>query len=155
LALNLRMLLSSAFIVPSFKDKVLTMTKLIWHIDRAKFQFEDEADYESWKADPQVFFEFSPSSADDAGENIFVDPFEIEIYEQVTEPNSKVAIIFEGDGPVVSAWVAVDIETTEEFDQESFDEWSSDGGGWYAGSISLGDFDAHVTEDDGGDWRIG
>ena len=131
------------------------MTKLVWHIDRAKFKFEEAEDYEGWKANPEVFFEFSPSSADDAGSHLFADAYDIEVYEKVLEPASKVAVTFEEEGPIISAWVAVEITTTDDFDEEAFEEWASDNGGWYAGSISLGDFDAHIIEDDGGDWRVG
>ena len=42
------------------------------------------------------------------------------------------------DVPLISAWEAFSAETTEDFDQDSFDEWASDGGGWYTGSISWG-----------------
>jgi len=131
------------------------MTKLVWHIDRAKFLFEDPKDYTEWKKSPDIFFEFSPSSADETGENLFSEAYDIEIYEQVTEPKSKISITLNDDGPIISAWVTVDVDTTEDFDEDSFIEWSTESGGWYAGSISLGDFDASITEDDGGDWRLG
>ncbi|NRP16363.1 hypothetical protein [Marinobacterium sp. xm-a-152] len=64
------------------------MTKLIWHIDRAKFQFQYEAEYQSWRPDPQVFFELGSSSADDVGAKIFVGLFGIKIYEHVSNLNA-------------------------------------------------------------------
>ena len=131
------------------------MTKLVWHIDRAKFEFENVSDIEEWKSNPDVFFEFSPSSADEPGDDLFVDVYDIEIYQKIEGNNSKVNFKVEDDRVIVSAWVTVDVETTEDFNEESFSEWADELGGWYSASISLGDFDATITEDDGGEWRIG
>lgn len=131
------------------------MTQLIWHIDRAKFEFEDANDLSEWMKNPEVFFEFSPSSADEPGEELFEDVFDMEIYQKVEGGASKVSFTVEDGHAIVSAWVAIDVETSEDFDEESFSEWAEEYGGWYSASISLGDFDATITEDDGGEWRIG
>lgn len=130
------------------------MTKLIWHIDRAKFVFDNKDDFMKWQENPEIFFEFSPSSADEPGEELFEDVYDIEIYRKVDDEESKVSFTVEADGVTVSAWVAISIETTEDFNEESFSEWAEDFGGWYSASISLGDFEASITEDDGGDFRI-
>lgn len=130
------------------------MTKLIWHIDRAKFVFDNEDDFKKWQEDPEIFFEFSPTSADEPGEELFEDVYDIEIYRKVDDEESKVSFTVEADGVVVSAWIAINIETTEDFDEEGFSEWAEDFGGWYSASISLGDFEASIIEDDGGDFRI-
>mgnify|MGYP000285966248 CR=1 FL=1 len=130
------------------------MTKLIWHIDRAKFVFDNEDDFKKWQEDPEIFFEFSPTSADEPGEELFEDVYDIEIYRKVDDEESKVSFTVEADGVLVSAWIAINIETTEDFDEESFSEWAEDFGGWYSASISLGDFEASIIEDDGGDFRI-
>jgi len=47
------------------------MTQLVWHIDRAKFEFENVTDIDEWKNNPKVFFEFFPSSADEPGDDLF------------------------------------------------------------------------------------
>ena len=61
----------------------------------------------------------------------------------------------EDDGPVISAWVAVQVQTTEDFDDDALQEWASEEAGWASASIYLSDVDATITEDDGGDWRVG
>ena len=130
------------------------MTKLIWHIDRAKFVFDNQDDFTKWQENPEIFFEFSPTSADEPGEDLFEDVYDIEIYRKVDDEESKTSFTVEADGVVVSAWIAIHIETTEDFDEERFSEWAEDFGGWYSASISLGDFEASIIEDDGGDFRI-
>ena len=131
------------------------MTKLIWHIDRAKFSFDDASEYESWKAGQKVRFEWSPSAADSAGENLFEDAYDIEMDFEVTQPDSELKVTLEDDGPVISAWVAVQVQTTEDFDDDALQEWASEEAGWASASIYLSDVDATITEDDGGDWRLG
>ena len=37
----------------------------VWHIDRAKFVFDDPTEYETWKQEKKVFFEIDPSASDD------------------------------------------------------------------------------------------
>jgi hypothetical protein len=130
------------------------MAKLIWHIDRAKFAFDDAAEYDSWKEEQKVRFEWSPSSADSAGENLFEEAYDIEMDFEITKPDSELKVTLEDDGPVVSAWVAVEVQTTGDFDDEAFEEWASEEGGWASASIYLSDVDATITEDDGGDWRL-
>lgn len=127
---------------------------LIWHIDRAKFSFDDPADYEEWKKTKAVFFELSPSAADDMGETVFADAFEVEGGFEITPDLGKVSISLEDDGPLISAWVKVSAELVEDLDEDTLSEWSSEEGGWASCSIYLGEFDAHITEDDGGDWRF-
>jgi hypothetical protein len=128
--------------------------ELIWHIDRAKFSFDDAAEYEEWKKEKKVFFEFSPSQSDDSGESIFADASECEDDFEITLEKGKVAISLEDDGPVISAWVKVKADLVEELDEEALSEWSSEQGGWASCSIYLGPYDASITEDDGGDWRF-
>ena len=127
---------------------------LIWHIDRAKFSFDDPAEYDEWKKTKSVFFELSPSAADDMGEAVFVDASETEGDFEITPNVGKVSITLEDDGPVITAWVKVSAELVENLDQETLSEWSSEEGGWASCSIYLGEFDASIVEDDGGDWRL-
>jgi transposase-like protein len=129
-------------------------TELVWHIDRAKFSFDDPDEYEEWKKDKKVFFEFSPSQSDDFGEAVFSDPSECEDDFEVTADRGKVSITLEEDGPVVSAWVKVSAELVDDLDDEALSEWSADEGGWASCSIYLGPYDASISEDDGGDWRF-
>jgi len=129
--------------------------KLVWHIDRAKFEFSDPAEIDTWETNPVVNFEFSPAESDDGGESVFVDADAASNYFALDADNSKYTYAREGDHLVVSAWVRVDVEVTEEFDEEMLDEWASENGGWASCSIDLGeDVDAFISEDDGGDWRI-
>ena len=127
---------------------------LIWHIDRAKFNFEDSSDYEEWKKTKSVFFEFSPSASDDMGEAIFVDANDVEDDFEVTNENGTLSISLEEDGPLISAWVKVSAELVDDLDEEALSDWSADEGGWASCSIYLGDFDAQIVEDDGGEWRL-
>jgi transposase-like protein len=127
---------------------------LVWHIDRAKFSFDDADEYEEWKKEKKVFFEFSPSQSDDSGEAVFADASECEDDFEVTGDRGKVSITLEDDGPVVSAWVKVSADLAEDLDEETLSEWSSDQGGWASCSIHLGPYDASISEDDGGDWRF-
>jgi transposase-like protein len=126
---------------------------LVWHIDRAKFSFDDADEYEEWKEEKKVFFEFSPSQSDDLGESVFADAAECDDDFEVTADRGKVSITLEEDGPVVSAWVKVGADLAEDLDEETLSEWSSDQGGWASCSIHLGPYDASISEDDG-DWRL-
>ena len=130
------------------------MKKLLWHIDRAAFRFENPDDYDTWKIEKKVFFEFSPSHSDDAGDELFESPEKQETHFEVTEENGEVSITLEDEGPVITAWVLVEAAITENFNEEFLEEWSSDMGGWASSTIDLGEYEAVIVEDDGGDWRI-
>ena len=127
---------------------------LIWHIDRAKFYFDDPEEYEAWKKDKKVFFEFSPSQSDDCGQSVFADAGESGDYFEVTPDRGVISISLEDDGPEVSAWVQIKAKLIDELDEETLSTWSGDEGGWASCSISLGPYDAFITEDYGGDWRL-
>lgn len=127
---------------------------LIWHIDRAKFVFDNPEDYDEWKKTKSVFFELSPSASDDMGETVFVDASEVEVSYEITGDLGKVSITLEDDGPIISAWVKVSAELVEDLDEETLMEWSSEQGGWASCTIYLGEYDASIIEDDGGDWRL-
>lgn len=127
---------------------------LVWHIDRAKFVFDDPNEYEEWKETQKVFFELSPSQADDFGDAVFADPGEAEDDFEVTPNLGTISITLEDDGPLVSAWVKVKADLVEDVDAESLSDWSNDEGGWASCSIYLGPYDASIVEDDGGDWRL-
>jgi len=135
------------------EDDIPTPTA-IWHIDRAKFVFSDPAEYKQWKKDKKVFFEFSPSNSDDGGEAVFADAETADEDFEVTEDRGLVKIKLEKDGPVITAWVGVLAETVEELDQEMLTDWANDQGGWACSTIHLGEFEASIVEDDGGDWRL-
>lgn len=130
--------------------------KLIWHIDRAIFEVGDPNELSAWSKDPVINFEFSPDQSDDRGESVFANAGDISDYFKVSEENGSKFIYELNDNEViVSAWVSVDVEVTEEFDEDVLDEWSSEQGGWASCSIDLGeDVDAYIAEDDGGEWRI-
>lgn len=127
---------------------------LIWHIDRAKFVFSDPSEYREWKKEKKVFFEFSPANSDDGGEAVFVDPDTAEDDFEITEDRGVVKIKLEKDGPLITVWVGVTAPTVNDLDEELLNEWANDQGGWASCSIHLGDFDATIDSDDGGDWRF-
>ena len=77
------------------------MATIIWHIDRAKFSFDDNSEYEQWKSEKKVFFEFTPSQADDGGDAIFPDAGEIETWFEVTEKNGMLKIFLEEEVGVI------------------------------------------------------
>ena len=127
---------------------------LIWHIDRAKFVFSDPSEYKDWKKEKRVYFELSPTGADDSGEAVFCDAESASNDFEVTEECGLVKIKLEKDGPLITAWVLVSAETVDGLDADALSEWASDEGGWASCSIHLGEFDASIEEDDGGDWRL-
>lgn len=135
-------------------DDTAVSPALIWHIDRAKFSFSDPSEYKEWKKEKKVFFEFSPTGADDGGEAVFVDPDSAEDDFEVNESRGTIKVNLEKDGPVITAWVGVDAETVDGLDEDTLSDWANDQGGWASCSIHLGDFDASIEEDDGGDWRF-
>ena len=127
---------------------------LIWHIDRAQFKFDKSNDYETWKESKKVFFEFSPTQADDFGDELFINPSNQGAYFEITEDNGKLIISLEKTGPVITAWVQVKTQVNDEFDEDHLLEWADELGGWASSTIDLGGFEASIIGDDGGDWRL-
>ena len=125
----------------------------IWHIDRAKFLFEDASEYEAWKKEKKVYFEMDPSGSDDGGEKLFDDPSDGYAEFEIDDNNGNVSISLDDDGPVITAWVKWSPNLRDGVGEDEVLEWGADMGGWYAGTISLGDVDASISEDDGGDIR--
>lgn len=128
---------------------------LIWHIDSAQFEFNTPDDYEVWKESKKVFFEFSPAEADDFGEDLFIDPENQGTHFEITEDNGNLKIDLGEKGPIITAWVQVSAKVNDEFDEDHLLEWAAEFGGWASSTIDLGEFEASITEDDGGDWRLG
>ena len=126
----------------------------VWHIDRAKFSFEDQEEYLAWQANKSVFFEIDPSASDDGGEDIFENPEDAATEFEVNAENGKVSISLEEDGPIISAWVQWSPNLAEGIGEDEVVEWGQDMAGWESGSIYLGDVDASIVEDDGGDIRV-
>lgn len=128
---------------------------LIWHINRAKFEFSDPSDIHVWENNPVINFEFSPAESDDGGDAVFSDPESSANYFSLDSNNSKYSFSREDEHLIVSAWVRVAVDVVDDFDGDLLDEWSSENGGWASSTIDLGeDVDASIIEDDGGDWRI-
>lgn len=125
----------------------------VWHIDRAKFLFEDASEYEAWKKEKKVYFEMDPSGSDDGGEELFDDPSDGYAEFEIDDSNGNVSISLDDDGPVITAWVKWSPNLRDGVGEDEVLEWGADMGGWYAGTISLGDVDASISEDDGGDIR--
>ena len=129
--------------------------ELIWHIDRAQFAFEDPDEYEEWKRNKKIFFEFSPGQADDFGEDLFDDSEGQSTHFEITDHNGKVSVDLAENGPVITVWVNVSVTVNDDFDEERLIEWSDEMGGWASSTIDLGEYEAVITQDDGGDWRVG
>ena len=128
---------------------------LIWHINRAKFEFSDPSDVDVWENNPVLNFEFSPAQSDDGGVAVFSDPESSANYFSLDSNNGKYSFSREGEHLIVSVWVRVAVDVVDDFDGDVLDEWSSENGGWASCTIDLGeDVDASIIEDDGGDWRI-
>ena len=127
---------------------------LVWHIDRARFEFSDPSEIEEWQKTKQVNFEFSPSESDDGGESVFVDPANSGDYFSVTPDKGELKIEIEESAVVISAWVKVEAEVVDDLDEDILGEWEAEYAGHACATIDLGDADAYITEDDGGDWRI-
>lgn len=135
-------------------DAEVPAPTLIWHIDRARFTFSEPDEYKEWQKEKKVFFDFSPASSDDGGETVFLEPNSAEEDFEITEDRGLVKITLEKDGPLITAWVGVTAELTEGLDEETLNDWAYEQGGWASCSIHLGDFEATIEEDDGGDWRF-
>lgn len=130
------------------------MTHFIWHIDRAKFDFEDRRDYESWQDERKIFFQIDPSLSDAPVLQLFRPPdWGYEEFE-LTSENSKTAIGLGESGPIISAWILWQPELQANVALQDVLDWAAELAGWQSGSLSLGDFEATLTEDDGGDVRI-
>jgi len=96
------------------------------------------------------FFELDPFNADDRGKDLFEDPKDGFAYFEVNETNGALSITLEDDGPVISAWIGWDPKLREGIENEDVLRWSEETGGWFSGTINLGNFEASITEDDGG-----
>lgn len=129
------------------------MTNLVWHIHRAKFVFDDTNEYEAWKKTKTVRFEMDPTMSDDGGDEILADPENSAIDIEVTDDVGKVSVSLEEDGPAITAWVKWSPSLADGVSEDEVIEWGDDMGGWAAGSIYLGEYDATITEDDGGGIR--
>ena len=125
----------------------------VWHIKRAKFLFEDASEYEAWKKEKKVYFEMDPSGSDDGGEELFDDPSDGYAEFEIDDTKGNVSISLDDDGPVITAWVKWSPKLRDGVSEDEVLEWGADMGGWYAGTISLSDVDASISEDDGGDLR--
>ena len=103
---------------------------LIWHINRAKFEFSDPSDIDVWENNPVINFEFSPAESDDGGDAVFSDPESSANYFSLDSNNSKYSFSREDEHLIVSAWVRVAVDVVDDFDGDLLDEWSSENGGW-------------------------
>lgn len=128
--------------------------KIIWSISKAKFHFENIDEFRKWKRHKKVFFQFSPSSSDDRGQGLFVDPLTSSDDFEISGENGEIRIALEDSGPVVSARVTVEVALRPGVDDEAMASWSSEKGGWFGSTIYLGPYDAWITEDQGGDWQL-
>ena len=100
-----------------------------------------------------MHFEMDPSGSDDGGEKLFDDPSDGYAEFEIDDNNGNVSISLDDDGPVITAWVKWSPNLRDGVGEDEVLEWGADMGGWYAGTISLGDVDASISEDDGGDIR--
>ena len=81
---------------------------IVWHIDNAVFNFDDESGRNSWVAGgKKVSFEFDPSNSDDGGDALFDDPSAASQYFELNTNNSVLQIIEEADSVRISAWIDI------------------------------------------------
>lgn len=128
------------------------MAQLIWHIDRANFQFAEALDRENWiNSDKPIWFEFAPENSDDGAESIMGSASSQ--YFDLTAQNSKLLIDVSENEVCISAWVRLNAELRDDIVSENFIEWAEDKGGWACATIMLSGADAYITEDSGGEFR--
>lgn len=127
---------------------------LVWHIDRARFVFQDAADYAAWTQDKKVFFRFCPTASDDKGASVFADPANAEDDFEITPDRGNLLIRLEEQGPVISAWVEVTANLVPDLTEDALSIWSSEMGGWITSIIHLGDEHPTTDSDGGGEWRL-
>jgi hypothetical protein len=127
---------------------------LEWSIERLRFRFDNIDDYEDWKKERRVFFHFSPSSSDDRGESLFVDPEKSSDDFEISPENGEVKIDLEEAGPVITVRVFVEVALRPGVDDEAIASWAREKGGWFGSTIHLGLYDVQTTHDEGGDWEL-
>jgi hypothetical protein len=127
---------------------------LIWHIKGARFRFDDPVAYGAWTDEKKVYFSFNPTFSDDKGAAVFWDAKTAAGYFEITEDRGTLSIALGEDGPVITAWVKVRAELVEGVDGDALSAWSSEQGGWATAIIDLGQYEAELHWDDGGDWRL-
>jgi hypothetical protein len=127
---------------------------LVWHIDRARFVFEDAAEYAAWARDRKVFFRFCPTASDDEGVSVFTDAAKAEDDFEITAGRGNLLIKLEERGPDISAWVEVAADLVPDLTEDTLSAWSSEMGGWITSVIHLGEACPTTDSDDGGEWRL-
>lgn len=135
---------------------VICMKKeLVWHIDRAVFEFDSAESLAKWVDEgKKVLFEFEPAGADDQGTTMFRDPQAAAQSFLLNKANSTVRVKVEGRTAMVTAWVKVSADLCRGVDEEAFDAWVHNDGGWASATISLTASDAHLMEDAGCEFRF-
>jgi hypothetical protein len=126
----------------------------VWHIDRARFVFEDVAEYAAWARDKKVFFRCCPTASDDEGASVFADAAQAEGDFEIAAERGNLLIKLEERGPVISAWVEVAADLVPDLTEDTLSVWSSEMGGWITSIIHLGEAYPTTDSDDGGEWRL-
>lgn len=134
-----------------------------WYINKCVFEFEDSANYEKWKAEPKIFFEFLPSEATDKGAAVLGGPSGETIIFEVTQDVASVAIYEDDDGPCItmSIFFPLDGDTygkhipfRKDLDNATLRNWHENLEGHYSGHIGLGFDDANLVQDDYRGWKV-
>jgi hypothetical protein len=127
---------------------------IVWHIDDAIFNFDDEAGRDSWVAGgKKVSFEFDPSNSDDGGDALFDDPSAASQYFELNTNNSVLQIIEEADCVRISAWIDIALTLKDGIDEDEFYDWANNYGGVYCSTITLNDCDSSISGDSGQEFR--
>ena len=127
---------------------------IVWHIDDAIFNFDDEAGRDSWVAGgKKVSFEFDPSNSDDGGDALFDDPSAASQYFELNTNNSVLQIIEEADSVRISAWIDIALTLKDGIDEDEFYDWANNYGGVYCSTITLNDCDSSISGDSGQEFR--
>lgn len=127
---------------------------IVWHIDDAVFNFDDESGRNSWVAGgKKVSFEFDPSNSDDGGDALFDDPSAASQYFELNTNNSVLQIIEEADSVRISAWIDIALTLKDGIDEDEFYDWANNYGGVYCSTITLNDCDSSISGDSGQEFR--
>ena len=131
---------------------------IIWDVEDAQFEFPNKAAADAWEEQGNpVEFVFDINNADDSEtifpeENPTADPdAPSEIARLIVDPQIHQLTFHRDNNTTVTVTAQVEFvtEVLDEVTEEAFEEWVAESGGWFAGTINLGE-EAEPLGDDGG-----
>lgn len=129
--------------------------KIYWSVYDAQYEFEDEDDLAQWKTTKELTFEFNIGDTDDGGSSVFKTPDKVnQSFDVKDGQKHKIEISISDTCVNITATICLEEDLVDGITEEQISEWSEDMNGWFSASLLLGDFDAHVVSDDGGEWSL-